>query len=113
MCAAISLGFAKLTCSKLFRATHLFVTRGNVTGLIEGLIRDGLVRRVGRPTDRRAHGLKLTSKGSALVDEYLPHHRGALAALNAGLTADESLQLAGLLHKLRSGMQAPEPPSRS
>jgi DNA-binding MarR family transcriptional regulator len=100
----------ELTPSEL--GERLFVTRGNMTGLIEGLVRDGLVQRVRRANDRRAHGLALTSQGKALVEEYFPHHRRALAGLIAGLSADECLQLAKLLQKLRTGMQVPEPPSR-
>jgi DNA-binding MarR family transcriptional regulator len=91
---------------------RLFVTRGNMTGLIEGLVKDGLVQRVSRPNDRRAHDLELTSQGHALVTEYFPHHRRALAKLVTGLTASESLQLAKLLQKLRAGMLSPEPPIR-
>lgn len=100
----------QLTPSEL--GDRLFVTRGNMTGLIEGLVKDGLVQRVRRDHDRRAHGLELTKNGIALVKEYFPHHRRMLAGLTAGLTADESLELARLLQKLRAGMQSPEPPSR-
>jgi MarR family transcriptional regulator, negative regulator of the multidrug operon emrRAB len=100
----------QLTPSEL--GDRLYVTRGNMTGLIEGLVKDGLVQRVHRPHDRRAHGLELTSQGRALVKEYFPHHRRALAALNVGLTADESLELAKLLQKMRAGMESPEPPDR-
>jgi|SRR5450755_2955567 DNA-binding MarR family transcriptional regulator len=100
----------QLTPSEL--GERLFVTRGNMTGLIEGLVSDGLVQRVRRDNDRRAHGLELTAQGRALVKEYFPHHRRALASLTAGLTPGESLQLATLLQKLRAGMLAPEPPSR-
>jgi DNA-binding MarR family transcriptional regulator len=91
---------------------RLFVTRGNMTGLIQGLVRDGLVRRAPRSGDRRAHDLELTEAGHALVGEYLPHHRRALALLTAGLAPEERLQLAALLQKLRAGMQTPEPPTR-
>ncbi|MGD0476277.1 MAG: MarR family winged helix-turn-helix transcriptional regulator [Candidatus Velthaea sp.] len=92
---------------------RLFVTRGNMTGLIQGLVNDGLVQRVRRDNDRRAHGLALTSQGRTLVKEYFPHHRRALASLLGGLTPTESLELAKLLQKLRAGMVSPQPPSRA
>lgn len=92
---------------------RLFVTRGNMTGLIEGLVNEGLVHRVRRANDRRAHDLELTERGRALVEEYIPHHRDALAALFAGLDATESIQLAKLLQKLRTGMVALEPVKRN
>lgn len=91
---------------------RLFVTRGNMTGLIQGLVNDGLVKRVQREGDRRAHDLELTEHGVAVLTEYLPHHRHALARLTAGLTPDEAFQLAKLLGKVRAGMQTPEPPTR-
>ena len=92
---------------------RLFVTRGNMTGLIEGLVAVGLVRRVRRPNDRRAHDLELTERGRALVDEYFPHHLQALDNLMAGLTLEEGLQLAKLLQKLRAGMVVLEPVKRN
>ena len=91
---------------------RLFVTRGNMTGLIQGLVKEGLVTRVQRAGDRRAHDLELTPRGCELLREYLPHHRRALACLLSGLTPDEALQLAELLRKVRAGMQTPEPPTR-
>jgi len=100
----------QLTPSEL--GDRLFLTRGNMTGLIEGLVNDGLVRRVRRVNDRRAHELELTNQGRALVKEYFPHHQRALASLAAGLTPSENLQLAKLLQKLRAGMVSPEPPLR-
>lgn len=92
---------------------RLFVTRGNMTGLIEGLVKEGLVQRVRRPNDRRAHDLELTEHGRKIVVEYIPHHRQALDALFSGLTATEGLELAKLLQKLRTGMVALEPVKRN
>jgi DNA-binding MarR family transcriptional regulator len=93
----------RLTPSEI--GDQLVVTRGNMTGLVKGLVRDKLVRRVRKPGDRRAHDLELTERGRGLVFAYLPHHFGALAKNIAGLTPDEALTLARLLHKLRAGME--------
>lgn len=92
---------------------RLFVTRGNMTGLIESLVTDGLVRRVRRPNDRRAHDIALTERGRAIVEEYFPHHLAGLDRLMSGLTPEEGLQLAKLLQKLRSGMVVLEPVKRN
>ena len=100
----------KLSSSDL--GDRLFVTRGNMTGLIQGLVNDGLVERVQREGDRRSHNLELTERGQVVIREYLPHHRTAQRHLTAGLTLDEEFQLAKLLGKLRAGMQTPEPPTR-
>ncbi len=42
---------------------HLMVTPRNVTALVDGLEKEGLVRRVPHPTDRRATYIELTSAG--------------------------------------------------
>lgn len=108
MAVLLQLAFRQpLTPSEL--GERLFVTRGNMTGLVEGLVGDGLVRRVQRPGDRRTHDLELTKKGRDFVDRYIPHHIEALARLNAGLTKEEAIQLAGLLRKFNAGMEPLKP----
>jgi DNA-binding MarR family transcriptional regulator len=42
---------------------HLMVTPRNVTALVDGLEKEGLVRRVPHPTDRRATLIELTEAG--------------------------------------------------
>jgi DNA-binding MarR family transcriptional regulator len=42
---------------------HLMVTPRNVTALVDGLEREGLVRRTPHPTDRRAILIQLTEAG--------------------------------------------------
>ena len=72
------------------------------------------MQRVRRTNDRRAHDLELTDAGRALVDEYIPHHRRALATpLQRPRRAEEASQLAKLLHKLRRGMVSLEPVKRN
>jgi DNA-binding MarR family transcriptional regulator len=91
----------------------LFVTRGNMTGLVQGLVDDDLVKRTQNPEDRRGQLLRLTVRGQNLVDEYLPHHFAALAQLFEGITAEEAVVLAKSLRKVREGMRTPSPPTRS
>lgn len=95
-----------LTPSEL--GERLVVTRGNMTGIIDGLVKDGLVQRVPRKDDRRTHDLELTSRGAKFIEGYLPYHLQAIAGLNAGLTLAEAAQLTELLGKLRNGMRSPE-----
>jgi DNA-binding MarR family transcriptional regulator len=100
----------RLTPSEL--GERLFVTRGNMTGLVDGLVKGGLVRRVPRENDRRAHDLELTKRGRDFVEAYLPHHQKVLSKLNAGLSECEAVQLASLLEKFSIGMQHVEPPQQ-
>lgn len=48
-------------------AARLYVTKGNVSGLIDRLVEAGLVERRPIPGDRRSHALHLTGVGSDLA----------------------------------------------
>jgi DNA-binding MarR family transcriptional regulator len=48
-------------------ALRLFVTKGNVSGLIDRLVNAGLVERHRGARDRRSHSLVLTQEGKALA----------------------------------------------
>jgi DNA-binding MarR family transcriptional regulator len=53
-------------------ADNLGVTRGTITGLLDGLERDGYVQRVDSPTDRRALTIQITQKSHNFLDQFLP-----------------------------------------
>ncbi len=55
---------------------QLVVSSGNVTGIVEKLVEDGLVERQSMEKDRRAHLVKTTDKGRTLMDEVTTVHRG-------------------------------------
>lgn len=48
-------------------AARLYVTKGNVSGLIDRLVDAGLVERRPIPEDRRSHALHLTQQGRGLA----------------------------------------------
>ncbi|HVA37480.1 MAG TPA: MarR family transcriptional regulator [Candidatus Dormibacteraeota bacterium] len=78
----------------------LFSTRANVTGLIDGLERDGLVQRTANPGDRRSTLVTLTEKGSRLMADVLPKHFTRVRRIVAVLSPEERRQLVDLLAKL-------------
>lgn len=49
-------------------AERLYVTKGNVSGLVDRLVEAGLVERRPIPGDRRSHALHLTEKGRGLAE---------------------------------------------
>ncbi|SEL09474.1 MarR family winged helix-turn-helix transcriptional regulator [Pacificibacter marinus] len=55
---------------------HLVVSNGNVTGVVERLVADGLAIRENMISDRRAFLVKITEKGNTLMDEMTAEHRG-------------------------------------
>jgi DNA-binding MarR family transcriptional regulator len=76
------------------------VTRATMTGLIDTLERDGLVKREPDLTDRRMMSVTLTAKGKALLSTILPHHFKRMAALMQPLNETERKTLVQLLTKI-------------
>ena len=52
-------------------AERLYVTKGNVSGLVDRLVEAGLVERRASPGDRRSHALHLTAEGRALAERAM------------------------------------------
>nr|WP_273038642.1 MarR family transcriptional regulator [Iningainema tapete] len=82
------------------------VTRATITGLLDGLERDGLVRRQPYPADRRMLCVHLTDKGRDLLCGMLPDHFCRTTNLMAHLTNTEKKTLIELLNKVRAGTPA-------
>lgn len=80
---------------------RLLVTRGTVTGLLDSLEKQDLIRRSVHPDDRRMLQIEATPKARALLDELLPEHFPAEAELMAGLSTHEKQTLVRLLGKLQ------------
>jgi DNA-binding MarR family transcriptional regulator len=76
------------------------VTRATMTGLIDTLERDGLVRREPDPYDRRMMSVRLTPKADAFVAALLPAHFRIMARLMAPLSEAERKTLVSLLTKI-------------
>ncbi len=87
-------------------AEKLGVSRATVTGLVDGLERDGFISRHAHPEDRRAFCIQLTAKGQTFLAELLPDHYRRVAGLMAHLDEDERRQLISLLAKVAQGQGA-------
>lgn len=81
-------------------AERLAVTRANISGLLDGLERDGLIRRQSHPEDRRRVEVGVTDQAIALIERVVPGHFGVLTDLMAGLTTGERGTLIALLDKV-------------
>lgn len=79
------------------------VTRGTITGLLDGLARQNWVERRPHPTDKRSQIVILTHNGKARLEAILPQHLQRIAAMSRNLTHAEMTTLIELLCKLRSG----------
>lgn len=80
---------------------RLMVSNGNVTGLIDRLEAEGLVRRSRDPGDRRAVRVSITARGRRTFAAMLPDHHGWVDDLFSGLDAAEVARLDALVGKLK------------
>jgi DNA-binding MarR family transcriptional regulator len=76
------------------------VTRATMTGLLDGLERDGLVERETVAADRRMLEVQLTEKGRTYLEAVMPGYFLLIRKIMSGLGEGEKEQLIGLLTKL-------------
>lgn len=88
------------------------VTRGTVTGLLDSLERQGLVRRTPHPEDRRSLLIEITDKARARLERLLPAHYGGEREMLSCLTAGEKDALVRLLGKIQAHLEPRREPHR-
>jgi DNA-binding MarR family transcriptional regulator len=98
----------EMCCSDVAESTG--VSRATVTGLVDGLERDGLVRRVDYPEDRRRITITLTANGRRLLDQLLPDHMRRIASVMSNLSKSDRKALRTLLEKVRAGVASAKTP---
>ncbi len=95
-------GCADPTHSPAELAERIGVTRATMTGLVDTLERDGLVRREPVEDDRRMMLVRVTEKGRTLMSEILPGHFQRIAKLMSALSEAERKTLVKLLTKIQT-----------
>jgi DNA-binding MarR family transcriptional regulator len=80
---------------------RMMVTNGNVTGLVERLVAEGLVDRRQAPKDRRSQFVRLTPIGRQVFQRMAAAHGRWLAALFGGLEEKEIEMMMALLGKAK------------
>jgi MarR family 2-MHQ and catechol resistance regulon transcriptional repressor len=81
-------------------ARKILRTGGNLTLVARNLERDGLIRRVPSPEDRRVRRMEITAKGKSLIQKVFPEHVAALVGHMGALTSAEQQELGRLAKKL-------------
>ncbi|WP_447904606.1 MarR family winged helix-turn-helix transcriptional regulator [Stenotrophomonas geniculata] len=76
------------------------VTRATISGLIDGLQREGLLQRRSDAEDGRRLQIVLTTQGKCLAEALFNQHTQWIGCLFSGLDAEEQQQLSQLLHKV-------------
>jgi len=87
-------------------SSRMMVSNGNVTGLAERLVAQGLLDRKPSPSDRRAQIVSLTAEGRRAFRAMARAHENWIAEIFAGLTAVEIDELMRLLAKTKASARA-------
>ena len=80
---------------------RMMVTGGNVTGITDGLEKEGLVIREVDPSDRRVFRVKLTAEGQKQFRRMASEHEQWIVGLFEGMSVKQKNQLTDLLGELK------------
>jgi len=84
---------------------YLMVSNGNVTGIVDRLVKDGLVIRSQRDGDRRSWIICLTGTGSANFEEMAKAHERWINELLGGYDLQEAEMISAGLTQLNPKVQ--------
>ena len=97
--AQLDAAFDGLSMTEL--GERLMVTKGNITGMTDRLLAEGLIERVPVQTDRRVNLIKLTERGRTAFRPMAVDHKRWLNELFADLMPNEKVELFSLLGRAR------------
>jgi DNA-binding MarR family transcriptional regulator len=86
----------------------LLVSNGNVTGIVDRLVAEGLVQRGQRNGDRRTSIVRLTKPGKDFFRAMATAHERWVGELLAGVSKSEARQLTSMLKAFRSNWEGRE-----
>jgi DNA-binding MarR family transcriptional regulator len=105
--AALARREAGMTMTEVSRL--LMVSNGNVTGLVDRLVAEGLVVRVANEQDRRATFVRLTRKGLKLFETMAEAHERWVNEILASFGDGQSAAMIELLDALRTETRTGKP----
>ncbi len=85
------------------------VSRATITGLLDGLEKDGLIQRQADPSDRRLIRVNLTYSGREFLEKITPTYAQWLTDIVGPLSEEERRHLVSLLEKVRIEVPDSEP----
>lgn len=89
-------------------AERLYVTKGNVSGLVDRMVEAGLVERRASPEDRRSHALYLTERGRRLAEAGIAAQTAYVTRTLGTLPAADLAELERLVLAWRDRARADE-----
>lgn len=82
-------------------ASQANVTRATMTGLTDGLVRDGFVARSGTAGDRRSLNISLTAKGERVLEKVIPKQLQWLESMFSEMTPERRQDFVVCLEQIR------------
>ncbi|SFK68623.1 MarR family winged helix-turn-helix transcriptional regulator [Methylophaga sulfidovorans] len=80
------------------------VSRATMTGLLDGLAREGLIKRIVDEKDKRQTQIKLTKQGQQKLDDVMPDYYQRLGQLMSAIDKEEGEALMNVLAKLKQNL---------
>lgn len=84
----------------------MLVNRANITSLIDRMEKGGLVERTPEANDRRYNIIKLTKKGTKMLDKVEPAYGVEVERIMSCLSQAEQNKLMKMLEKIRTNIQS-------
>ena len=91
-------------------ADRLYVTKGNVSGLVDRLVEAGMVERRAIANDRRSYALHLTEHGRDLAEQGLATQRDYVASTLGRLPVRDLAEFERLVLSWREQVRLSAPP---
>jgi DNA-binding MarR family transcriptional regulator len=85
---------------------RMMVTNGNVTGLVDRLVTEGVITRTRQKSDRRSHIVSMTEKGRRQFARMAKEHENWIAGMFGDLSQNEFTTLTKLLGKLKASVRS-------
>ncbi len=79
----------------------ILTTSGNITVVVKNLEKDGLIRKIPDPLDKRSTIISITDKGIKVIEEILPDHIKNINNIFNILTDEEKVVLKDILKKFK------------
>lgn len=79
----------------------ILTTSGNITIVIKNLEKEGFIKKIPDPLDKRSTIISITDKGIDIIEEILPKHINNINNIFSILTDEEKVLLKDILKKFK------------
>ena len=87
-------------CSQKFIADTLYIDKATLVGKLDNLEKQGFIKRIHNPADRREYWVQLTDKAAACIPEIQAVITQVNEMMTAGLTPEEAAVFHTALHNI-------------